>query len=135
MINTVEILKKVYERLEQSSELAAFVEGRIYNWSIQDDLYPFVRASIANMTDFDDKTTLGFDVMISVDVWSRYKGDGEVLQITDIIKNLFHRNEFSEMSFQNVNMVYDNASSFIEPDRETTHTNINFRSYFIEQEC
>lgn len=132
MIHSIEILQKVIERLKSSSSLCNYVEDRIYNFSRQESLLPYIRARISNISDFDTKTELGYETDIIIDVWSNYHGDKEVLEITDVIKNLFHRNEFTSMSFQSLITNLSNIVSFVETDGETTHTILTFNALFME---
>jgi len=108
-LNSLDILGKVIERLESSLPLANFVNDRIYNFPKQESLLPYVRASVSPIALFDTKTELGYECEIIIDVWSNYFGDKEIFQITDIIKPLFHRNEFTGMTFQSVYINFEVA--------------------------
>lgn len=133
MINTIEILEKTMERLKSSSLLRDYVDDRIYNWPKQDKDLPYVRASVDTIEFDDTKTERGYSADVTIDCWSQVKGDKEAMEMADIIVDLFHRKEFKNMSYQNIDNKVVDINIFIEPDRVTTHAVVSFNTLFTEE--
>lgn len=131
-LNQLEILGKIGERLRSSEDLGLLVNGRIFNQPKENGVLPFIRYGIDRSIDADTKTELGYLTDITIDAWSHHRGDKEILQITDVIKDLFHRAEFTGMTFQCVSISLGNSVTFIEPDGITTHAVLIFNAIFME---
>lgn len=91
----IELQTAIYSRLTGFAALTALVGGgtpRIYD-HVPDNgaAFPYVTIGESTAIPFDTKDTLGSEDIISIHVWSRYKGKKEVKQILGEIYNALHR--------------------------------------------
>lgn len=122
-----EILTQIIARLTGSASLMSMVSNKVYNHVPQDTALPIVRARWDGVTEWDTKTSDGFDGSISIDIWTDHRGDKQALAIADIIYVLFHNAEFTLAAGQSLMIRYVMSDSFIEPDGLTHHTVMKFR--------
>jgi hypothetical protein len=104
-MNPVELQTAIYARLNHSSVTGLLTAGygvaAIFSeWAPQvtdsgdPAFFPFVTFSFPSSTAFDDKTAVGQDSVVQVDVWSRV-GTVQVKTIAQAIYNRLHRQELA----------------------------------------
>lgn len=95
--------------------------GRIYNRPRPRVVFPYVSLGRGTMTPRDTKTSLGGEVTIQIDTWSRSGGDVEAEQITGRIYELLHEQPLTLATQHFVEGRLQLSMTMDDPDGETTH--------------
>lgn len=125
-----EVQAAVYTRLRAFTALTALVGGgtpRIYDHVPENGAsFPYVTIGDIQSLPFDTKDTIGQDQTVTINVWSRYKGNKEVKQILDAIYDALHRHALSLASHATVDCQYEFAETYRDEDN-TRNGVIRFR--------
>ncbi len=123
-----EILTRVKDRLDSSSQLLALFGGKTkwFNHIPQDEQLPCMRFRWSQATAWDTKDSQGWEGVLTLDVWTNYRGDLQALKIQDVLNSLFHERELSMLDGQNLLLRHTSADSFTEPDGITHHAVVQY---------
>jgi hypothetical protein len=124
----------IYSRLNGYSALTDLVQG-IYSESgapQPDDAgdgsdFPYVIAGPFTAAPWDTSGTPGQTSIVKVNIYSRGKSDLEWRAIADQVYNALNRHELSISGANVVDCLFENMSSFPDPDGKTTRAVIEFR--------
>lgn len=92
----------------------------------------FVRYRLADVSEWDTKTSNGLEGTFVLDVWTEKHGDKRVFEIFDRLYALLHNQPFTGGSSQSLLLRFENSNTFIEPDGVTHHGVMNFRHIYTD---
>ncbi|RMG71931.1 MAG: DUF3168 domain-containing protein [Chloroflexi bacterium] len=131
MSGHIALQNAIYSKLQNDSTLSALVTG-VYddveqvNASESRTAFPYVVIGDDSYNDWDTDTETGFDVVITVHIWSRYRGRKEVKQIQDAVYTALNRQSLSVSGYAVLDVLYLESESFVDADGETRHGIIKF---------
>lgn len=114
MIDTSQILAAVHGRLTGDAPLVALC-STIGNYLDQDVSYPHMLYQL----DFETLRVKGEDaqeVTLQLDIWTRYRGTKEALQIADAARAALDGVPITIASGDGFACQYENMDSFVEPE-------------------
>lgn len=86
--STVEVIEAIEAALRNDASMTALVAGRVFDRVPQQAVFPFVmigdvlgQPALDTNEDDDDETEGGFDLSVSIEVWSKTRSRREVAQI------------------------------------------------------
>lgn len=94
--------------------------------------FPFVVVGDDDYTDWSTDTEVGFEGNLQINVWSRYSGKKEVLEIFNAIHAALNRQTLNFDSYTVLDILYESHTTFLEPDGRTRRGIINFLIRFEE---
>jgi hypothetical protein len=79
--------------LSASADVQALLGSpvRVYDHVPDDAVFPYVAFGPANVTPYDNLTDVGFEQVITLNIWSRYRGGKETRDIFQSIYDTLHR--------------------------------------------
>lgn len=87
-----EVQKAVYARLLADAGVSALVGARIYDELPPDEpAYPYVHLGEMLTSRFDVKEAAGWEVELTIHVWSRYRGKKEAQNVLDAVEATLNR--------------------------------------------
>lgn len=121
-----DIQQSIYQALVSDTSLMDKVEA-VYDNVPQDTTYPYVVIGDDTSVQWDTDDTVGSENTLTLHVWSRYYGRGEVKDIMQAIYACLHRRELEVTGAHTVTCEFDFGESFLDPDGITRHGVIRFR--------
>lgn len=94
---------------------ASICGGRIYDEPVEFPKFPYVEISSSIDTEDDSTASEGIEHIMTLNVWSEWRGLKEVKTQTQLIRNTLHRQSF-DVADMHVNMWLDSARYFDSPD-------------------
>ncbi|MCF4166475.1 DUF3168 domain-containing protein [Zavarzinia compransoris] len=85
------VQQAVYARLAADTDLAALIGTRLHDRRPEGGLFPHVVLGEAEVFPDDSATRTGQLHVLTLHVWSRYRGRAEVKQILAVLAAAFHR--------------------------------------------
>ncbi len=89
--------------------------------------FPYAVIGDDSTTAWDTDDTLGKEVEITIDVWSRSAGFKEVKSIMGEIYDILNRGNLSKTGYNIVDCLCDSSQALRDPDGETRHGIMDFR--------
>lgn len=138
-----EAQKAVYTALRTVAGLIALIgdgnspeRARVYDnvpqgvWSDASQSFPgYVTVGDATAAEAGTKTTDAQELTITIHTWSRYNGKKELKQIMAAVYAALHDASLSVTGGSVVNLRWEFAESFLDPDGQTRHGVQRFRMY------
>jgi len=85
----VEFQKAVYDALNNDTTLSAIVSG-VYDFVPQGTSYPYAVIKQNKVKDWSTISTIGYEVEMEIEVFSKERGNKTVLEISSRIHELLH---------------------------------------------
>ena len=127
-----ELQKAIYQILAASLPLAAIVGARIYDEVPQGASFPYIVLGDDDLKPWDLDCKLGFEALITVHAFSRYKGRKEAKEIGAKIYDLLHNASIVTDNFKSAVCVSDMQTTMVEGDGVTRHLVARFRADFLK---
>lgn len=124
MIDTTQILAAIQSRLTGDATLIGLCP-RIGNYLEQDAAYPHMLYQV----DFETLQIKGEDaqeVTLQLDIWTRYRGTKEALQIADSARSALDGVPITIASGDGFGCQYESMDSFIEPEGTVYRVTMTF---------
>ena len=127
-----ELQKAIYQILAASLPLQAIVAGRIFDEVPQGEDFPYIVIGDDDLKPWDLDCKLGFEALITIHAFSRYKGRKEVKEIGAKIYDLLHNASIVTDNFTSAVCVSDMQTTMVEGDGVTRHLVARFRADFLK---
>jgi hypothetical protein len=118
----------VFAALSASSDLQAFIEGRVFDYVPRDSGFPYVVLGDGNETDWSTATDDGTEHAVQIDVWSRAPGHKETKQIAEVIRTTLNNAVLTVSGATLVDIRYLTTDFSREPDGQTFRARLQFRA-------
>ncbi len=120
--NIFAVQQAVYAALISSAALNALVNGRIYDEvPVAEPTYPYLSIGETITNRFDTKDWVGWDIEMTLHIWSRYRGKKETEQISAAVEDALHRQTLNVSGGSFVRMDVIQRMSFEDSDGLTRH--------------
>lgn len=131
--HTLERLQRaIYNALTGSADLMAIVTG-VYDATPQDEAFPYVTFAADTESQWDTDDSHGFDCVVEIHTWSRYRGQRETKRIQNAVYNALHEVDLT-VPFHNVVLcLWESAQQFVDPDGLTRHGVQRFRVIIVQE--
>jgi len=100
----LELQKGVRAALVGSSAVTSLVSTRVYDEPPHDVVYPYIRFGDIIPRSDDTDGSLGAEVTMSIQTYSRDTGRVEATQVAEAVRTLLHRNE-SGVTLSGINLI------------------------------
>ena len=127
-----ELQKAIYQILAASLPLQAIVAGRIFDEVPQGEHFPYIVIGDDDLKPWDLDCKLGFEALITIHAFSRYKGRKEAKEIGAKIYDLLHNASIVTDNFTSAVCVSDMQTTMVEGDGVTRHLVARFRADFLK---
>lgn len=127
-----ELQKAIYQILAASLPLQSIVAGRIFDEVPQGEDYPYIVIGDDDLKPWDLDCKLGFEALITIHAFSRYKGRKEAKEIGAKIYDMLHNASIVTDNFKSVVCVLDMQTTIVEGDGVTRHLVARFRADFLK---
>ena len=117
-VQQADILVQYVARLRGNAALVTALGGdpaKISTHLPQDSSLPYIHIGIGNGP-WGDKCQLGFETMITNNIWSAHRGPKEVLELSDMVIALTQNLQLSLTAGKNVLMTYQDNIVFEDSD-------------------
>jgi hypothetical protein len=121
--------------LQQSiwSVLDSALSVPVYDHVDEPDKPPYVVVGEDTLNQWDTKSTNGFDALVTLHVWSRYRGREECKSIQGDIYDAMHNQALSVSGYNHVLTQLDLEESFLDDDGLTRHGISRYRVVFSRE--
>ena len=129
-MNPFELQTAIKTKLDATSALTALLSNgvdSIRDAVRQDDSFPYLAIYEVASIENDTMTANGIDNLISIHIYSRYRGQLEIKNIMKEVYDALHKQALSLSSGNHVMTTFTSSSSFVEEDGLTRHSQINFK--------
>lgn len=131
--NTLERLQRaVYLALTGSERVMVQVTG-VYDATPQDEAFPYVTFAADSEEQWDTDDSHGFEAVVEVHTWSRFRGLGETKRIQQAIYNALHDVSLTVIRHNVVLCLWESAQQFVDPDGLTRHGVQRFRVILVQE--
>ena len=127
-----ELQKAIYQILAASLPLQSIVAGRIFDEVPQGENFPYIVIGDDDLKPWDLDCKLGFEALITIHAFSRYKGRKEAKAIGAKIYDLLHNASIVTDKFTSAVCVLDMQTTMVEGDGVTRHLVARFRANFFK---
>ena len=127
-----ELQKAIYQILAASLPLQSIVAGRIFDEVPQGEDFPYIVIGDDDLKPWDLDCKLGFEALITIHAFSRYKGRKEAKEIGAKIYDLLHNASIVTDNFTSAVCVLDMQTTMVEGDGVTRHLVARFRADFLK---
>lgn len=116
----------VYNALKNDAGLMALIEG-VYDSVPQTETFPYVTIGEDTHAGWNTSTTLGTDVSVVINTWSRDRGRKETKLIQGEIYDALSRATLTYSGYDIINIEFEGSESFMDADGLTRHGVQSFR--------
>ena len=118
----------VMNALNASTEIRTLLGNppAIYDHVPPNAIFPYVVFGTTQILPHDTKTEIGFEQIITLDIWSRYRGGKEARDIFQAIYNTLHRAALSVSGQVFLSCEFHSADFITENDGLTTQATLRF---------
>ena len=87
------VQQALFDALAASAEVQGLIGNppRLFDHVPPGAAFPYVTFGAAHITPFDTKTEIGFEQIVTLDIWSRYRGGLEAKNILQATYDALHR--------------------------------------------
>lgn len=116
----------IYDKLTNDSALMALITA-VYDHvpqnaaSEDDSAFPYVVIGDDNVDAWDTDTETGFEFVITIHTWSRYRGRKETKQVQGAIYDALNRQSLTVTGFTVLDVLFLESESFLDADGITRH--------------
>lgn len=132
MLGLVEVQRAVITLLRSSASLASAMgqaTPEVYDYVPETAMFPHVVYQLSDSPEYDTTTETGFECNFEVHVWSQAEGKLESHKIMEVIYQLLHNNNtLSLTGYTLCNMRFQTSRVLRDPDGQTYHGVMQFRS-------
>lgn len=112
------VQEAMFAALASSGEVQGLIgnPARIYDHAPPGAAFPYLVFGPIQITPYDTKTEIGFEQIVTLNVWSRYRGSKEVKDILQATYDVLHRASLSVTS--EVDLTCEFHSAEIAPEND-----------------
>jgi hypothetical protein len=121
----------VFAKLSTDNTLTVTLDAKVFDDIPEETAYPYVQLGEDTATDYSTKDSIGSEVSVNIDVWSRYRGSLEVKNIMDRVHTLLHDSSLSVTGSNFINMRFEFSDIIRDPDGITRHGVMRFRAIML----
>lgn len=114
------------------SALSGNLTASVYDHVPQDTAFPYVTIGEDIVSEWDTDDSEGFESLITIHQWSRYRGKKEVKTLQREIYDLLHKQDINPSGQSGINLMFESAEVTLDPDGLTYHGIMDFR-YITEK--
>lgn len=103
------------------------ISADVYDHVTQDAAFPYAVIGEDVVSPWDTDTSTGYDAVVTIHVWSRYRGKKEAKDLQKKIYDLLHRQQITIAGLHLVELVLERAEVVQDPDGLTYHGVQDFR--------
>lgn len=129
----IELQRAIYAKLNADLSVPVYDHVPQADDPSDDSDYPHVVIGEEDFNAWDTDLTVGYDVTITIHVWSRKRGRTETKQIQQQIYNSLNRATLTVTGYDFISIDFTFADSAMEPDTLTRHGVIRFRCLLDEE--
>lgn len=117
-----ELQAAIYTKLTGTTAVSDLVDGRIYD-DVPDNLdsFPYVTVGDDTLTRWDTDDSNGFEAILNIHVWSRYRGRKETKEIQKAIYDALHNTTLVVSGYDTIVIQQQSALTLLDPDGKTRH--------------
>jgi hypothetical protein len=117
------VQQAVYNALAGSTEVQGLLGNppRLYDHVPPGAAFPYAVFGAVTANPFDTKTETGFEQIVTIDIWSRYRGTKEAKDILQATYDALHRGNLSVSGQVFLSCEFHSADVAPEGDGLTTH--------------
>lgn len=123
----------LFSALNSDSNLTSTLGASIFDDvpDTQAVTFPYVQIGEDNTLDYSTKDLTGSETVVTIHVWSRYRGSKETKQIMDRVHTLLHDSNLSVTGHNFINMRMEFGEVRRDPDGITRHGIMRFRAIML----
>lgn len=99
---------------------------RVYDYVPQDAVFPYVACGPVHVVSNDNKRDIGFEQIVTLNIWSRYRGGKETRDIFQALYNALHRATLSLTGQIFLSCEFHSADFALDADGLTYHAATRF---------
>jgi len=123
-----QLQKAIVQRLKADGQVAAHVQGRIYDDVPEDAEFPYISiGAVAIRSRHADCLDL-VEVTFQLDVWSRAAGLEELSEISEAVCAALHDADLELETHACIYLLHEQTHEMYDPDGETTHAVLSFEA-------
>ena len=129
----IELQRAIYSKLD--ADLSVPVYDHVPQDADPSDnsAFPYVTIGEDDFNAWDTDDSVGYDVQLTIHVWSRLRGRTQTKQIQQAIYNSLNRSVLTVTNYDFISIDFTFADSAMEPDGITRHGVIRFRCLLDEE--
>jgi hypothetical protein len=122
------VQQAVVNALSASTEVQSAIGNppRLYDHVPPGATFPYVVYGPAHVTPYDTKTEIGFEQVVALEIWSRYRGGMETQTIFQALYDTLHRRALTVAGQVFLSCEFHSADLSIEADGLTYHAAARF---------
>jgi hypothetical protein len=122
------VQQAVFNALDASAEVQSLLGAppQIYDHVPPGVTFPYVVYGQAHITPYDTKTETGFEQIITLNIWSRYRGSKETRAIFQALYDTLHRATLSVVGEVFLSCEFHSADFSLDMDGLTYHAAARF---------
>ena len=123
------VQESVYGALTSSTALQSLLgsPARCYDMVPPAAIFPYVTFGDVVVKEYDTKDQTGLEQLLTLHVWSRYRGRKELKQIIQTIYDVLHNTALTVTGVNYVSCMFQSASTVQENDGLTLHGILRYR--------
>lgn len=106
------VQEQIYLALSTDTNLNALVNGRVYDSVPENTVYPYVCIAEYNEKAMNTFGNRGKDIRMIVSIFSRYKGNKEILEIRNALDALLDQKSFTLVGHRLVGLLMESAETY-----------------------
>jgi hypothetical protein len=117
------VQQAVFNTLSASAEIQSMLGAapRLYDHTPPGAVFPYVVYGVMHVAPFDTKTEIGFEQVITLNIWSRYRGGKETRDIFQALYDTLHRATLTVSGQVFLSCEFHSADFSTDSDGLTTH--------------
>jgi len=125
-----QLQKVIVQRLKADGQVAAYVDGRIYDDVPADREveFPYISIGAVAIRSRQADCLDLVEVTFQLDVWSRAPGMEELSEIAEAVRTALHDKDLELETHACVYMLHEQTHELYDPDGVTTHAALSFEA-------
>ena len=117
------VQQAIFNALDASAEVQTILGAtpRLYDHVPPGTIFPYVVYGPVHVTPYDTKTEIGFEQIITLNIWSRYRGGKEARDIFQALYDALHRANLTVSGQVFLSSEFHSADFALDSDGLTTH--------------
>ncbi|MFG1873390.1 DUF3168 domain-containing protein [Sphaerisporangium sp. NPDC049003] len=99
------VQQAIYGRLTADAELGALISG-VFDEVPESKDKPYVAFAEITETPLDSHDRIGFEVMVTLNAWSAYRGFGQSAQVLEHVHRILHRVELEVQGWELISIAH-----------------------------
>ena len=122
------VQQAVFTALSAASEVQALLDNpaRIYDHVPPGAVFPYIAFGPLHLEPYDTKTEIGFEHIVTLNIWSRYRGSMETKDILQACYDALHRAPLSVTGEVFISCEFHSADVTPDSDGVTYHAAVRF---------